>query len=384
MITNFSRNPIPVVCASANAGNANFRYELDVKLMDALSGVFESVFSLKGKPAGDGEYVFNVQKLHAFLSPDLPGFNQDQILLGSASKRRWKATIKEWWGETVATERITRETEPKDILMAGLSFLHWPGNAFFADNIETNGQFLTWQPNNKRVTPDQQEYLYYLTTNQAYTILYIHGMVTFTDGTTAIIPSKSIAGATDKLCIVPVGYTQLALADIDPEKVVKKYSIWVNKSADPTALENRSEDRTYILDHQYYKHARYFLYQNSLGGFETLRCTGKFTDKIEVLQQEGQRVLPANYGPNQASYFPYGTRYDYGMEANAGALDAESKRHLIEFLISEHRYEILPEGFVAIRLLKDKEDLVKDYETMPEFEFEYKYAHQNPAYSLLK
>src|SRR5699024_1526775 len=163
--------------------------------------------------------------------------------------------------------------------------------------------FLTWQPNNKRVTPDQQEYLYYLTTNQAYTTLYMHGQATFSDGTTADIPSKSIIGATDKLCIIPVGYGQLGLADLDATKTVKKYSICVNKSADPTALENRSEDRTYVLDHQYYKHTRYFLYQNSLGGFETLRCTGKFTDKIEVLQQEGQRVLPANYGPAQASYF---------------------------------------------------------------------------------
>lgn len=380
MIINFSRNPIPLVCNSAFAAQPNFRYELQAKIMNPVSGNYETVFTLKGRPASDGEYVFDVQKLHALLSPDLPAFNQSNILIGDKSLRMWRATVQEWWGTPVATLRSSYDTTPEAILMAGLSFRSWPGNNFFEQNIESYRQFLTWQPAVKTVSPEQQEYLYYLTANQSWGSIYRHGQVVFTDNSTMAIPPINTA-VSDNLCIIPVGFDQMDLASLNPAKKVKKYTVWVSGTSNPAI--GKSEERTYIVDHEYYKHQRYFLYQNSLGGFETLRCTGKFEDNIEVLQQEGERVLPAMYDKGSAAYFAFSTRYDYGFKANVGPLDAASKRHLIEFLISRHRYEILRDGFAPIRLLKDKEALVKDYETMPEFEFEYKYAFQNHAYDTI-
>lgn len=382
MITNFSRNPVLVNCMSANALQANFRFELEIFLKEINGSAYESLVTLKGVPDATGSYIFNIQKiLHAFLAPDLPAFNQNYISKGGQVFRTYKTKINEMFGFPVATVQSSVETAPELVLQGGMSFLDFPAHTFFQQNLEAEGNFMTIQPDGKLVQPGQQEYLYYYTVNQGYIQLFLHAEVVYDDGSTTQMNPLSLVGATDSMVILPVGFTQLGLAGINPAKSVRKYSVFVSKSGDPDSLNGKSKTRTYQVDYRYHKHLRYFLYANSLGGMETLAATGKFEQMVEVFTLEGESIVPPNYDAAATSSFNYSTSYRDIYKANTGHIDVAQKKHLKEFIISENKYEIFDGRFVKIRTKFSKEALAKDFRYVDALEFEYSYAHENQAYS---
>lgn len=376
---NFSKNPVPVHCLTSNQNLPNMRFELDILIQEKGGINYQNVLTLKGVPDPAGNFVFNVQKvLNAFLAPDLPAFNQTTISQAPGMFRRWRGTIKEWYGEPVPTMQSQTQTPVNFVLLGGLNFLGFPGNSYFNDSA-TNGRFLTDQPNGKKVLPGQQEFLYYLTANQNWSSIYLQRQVYYEDGSSASLPPVLYGAPQEGVYIIPAGFNQLGIGAANPAKTVLKYEVWLTKSSSPGGAG--SEKRTYFLDFGYYKHSRYFIYQNSKGAFESLACTGKFEDFVEVSSQEGERLAPVQYSAADSQYFRYNTSYRDTFKANTGHITNEYKRHLKEFLLSENIFEAVAGRFVRIRLKTDKAALVKDFDYLNSLDFEYSYAHENPAYS---
>lgn len=375
---NFSKNPIALHAITANHVNDNFRFQLSIKAYDHAGAELASA-SLKGVPDANGEFVFNAKTfLHAILKPDLPFVNQNQILPGTASFLNWTADLSEYWGTPTASLKSTSRLADNLVLMAGLSFHSFPGNDFIAEHVARDRKFLTWQPDFKLVSPDQQEYLYYLNVEQNMPTVYRQVKAYYTDGTSTSFPAISLANATDKLLIVPAGLQQIGLQTL-PKKV-SSYQVWL--SSDSAGYSNKSEVRTYLVDHNYYKSVRYFLYQNSLGGFNTLRTTGEIEEGLEVDVQEAETVLGDEYSAADSQFFEYGENYQDAVKANTGFIISKAEmQHLKEFLTSKYRYEIVNGRFVRIILNTNRFKLGKSFSHEHSIDFEYRYAHRETAFA---
>lgn len=377
---NFSRNPVAIHALTANHGNPNFKFEFLIKAYNHTAAEIAAV-TLKGVPDAEGKFVLNAQQLlHAQLQPDLPAFNQAQILPGIYSLLQWTADISEFWGTSPLVKYGTTRVADNLVLMAGLSYLDFPGNNFITEHVAQGKKFLTWQPYQKLVSPGQQEFLYYLNVEQNLPTAYLHVKANHTDGTTTQLQPLSLANATDRLLIIPAGYDQLQLGTL--AKKVSSYQVWISAAADSASTLNKSEERHYIVDYHYYKEPRYFLYQNSLGGFNTLRTTGETEEGTEVDIQEGERTVGDEYSPADSQYFSYGATFREKRKVNTGQLlYREELRHLREFFTSNYIYEIIGGRFVRIILEGSRHNLGKSSSSEYFAEFEYRYAHNEPAFS---
>jgi hypothetical protein len=117
---------------------------------------------------------------------------------------------------------------------------------------------------------------------------------------------------------------------------------------------------------------------------DSIRFTGKLESSVEVDKQEAEIILPLDYDPTlNSQYLEYNTSHTRKFKANSGHLTIEEKEMIIEFIISENRYEVVKNRFIKIQLLTDKAKLVKDLEYMNALEIDYSYAHSNPGHSNL-
>jgi hypothetical protein len=374
----FCKNPIPVVVSSANAFQENFRYELDLFIKE--SDEYKKVLSLKGYPSINGDYSFNLKRsVLSYLEADLPAFNQTSITYASKAVKRFYSVVREFYGNPI--EEKGAITSPlKNGFYGGLSFVDWPGNTFF--NMGEVRPFLTHQAPVKKVTRTQQEFLHFLADENFTFGFWLYGKIYFTDGTTLTTNLKFSASAKDKVAIIPAGFAQLGIATLAPSKTVKKYTLWCGNNIAPDAATHTTEERTFILDDRYFPTERFFLFQNSFGFMEVVRFTGKFESSIEIDGQEAELTLPYQYDPTSDSEFiEYNTSFTRKFKANSGHLTSQEKMNLVDFLVSENRFELLKNRFVRIILQTDKHKILKDLEYMNSIEFDYIHAHSNPAFS---
>jgi hypothetical protein len=370
-----SKNPIAVQLITANYQQPNFRFEVDIRVKNDVGNDYSTLCTLKCFPDTSGYAVFDARQILATcLSPDFPAFNQAAISTCVNIIKSWKPVIKELWGDP-PTVRSLSDPTPNQVLMGGLSFVDFPGN-----NILEQNKFLTWQPNNKIVSKDQQEFLYYNTIGKSLLNIRVHINAHFSDGSESI-QHLSRPLSSEGILIIPSGYSQLQLETLFPGKTIEKYTIWLNESDDPASQSKRSEERTYQVDFDYYKQVRYFIYQNSFGSIETLRCTGNISRDNQFDKLTGKRILSAEYSPADMQYFDFDVKNRPVIKCNTGQLYRAWKDHLQEFYQSGFIYEIVGNRFIPVVLVSDKLKLSDLLDNTHADEFEYRYAHENNAYS---
>jgi hypothetical protein len=364
-----SRNPIVVQANTEHGALDSFKFELFVKENTEL------IVTLDGSPDQDGVMLFQVEQLlDKVLSYDLP--DPAQIKACPNLLKEFTFLKKETYGD-VAT--VIESEEKFYVQKGGLSYLDFPGNTFFTSNRK---KFLTWQPDKKFVSPEQPEWLFYNTLNNDFDNLYRHCKIYYTDGSYSFATPELKGSAQNKILSIPVGL--INMANLDAGKMVYKYTVWVSKSDDPNSDTGKSEERTFVIDYDYYENDRLFIFQNSLGAFETIRCVGRAEQSIEVSSQTGAGSVPANYIGQTPKYLNINSSYRDIMKVSTGNMNKVWRNHFAhEFLFSENRFEFINGKFVPIVLATDKIIFNKDSEYLTGLTFEYMYAFDNYAYSII-
>jgi hypothetical protein len=275
-------------------------------------------------------------------------------------------------------------TNSQFCLKAGLSaddYAGWKDN-YFTTYLDEHLPFLTNQQNDKEVSRNQTEYLYFLVNFLPKpTALKLRVKVYFNDGTDVVYTLKTLNSVQQySVYSIPVGFTDLGLESY--ENIIKKvvsWDIWVNNNTD-----NRvSEIRSYIVDEHFARNERQIIFSNSLGGYDTLRVTGVASDTLKVTKQTGERELESNYLPSASDMFVNGVEGRPEMSVNTGFLDADQISYLQEILLSEDIYILTKDGFVPIiltdeSLLKNQDNVDIDSRT-----FTFTYGKKEMAYSVL-
>jgi hypothetical protein len=233
-----------------------------------------------------------------FLNWDIPTFRQAAITKDTSIILKYELRYAEIYG-TPAVHKAVAISAEKYAMLAGLDFVDYP-NAYYVTHgvikyITDQNKFLSWQPIVKRTTPTSHEYLSYIIDAASITSLKLNCTCHYSDGTSETINVLTQTGtARYEVYRFPAGYGQLNIDNlftIPAGENVSSYDLWLTSQADAVLTEYR----TYKVDHLFYRSQKQYVYQNSIGGIDTLTCTGEREYTIEVERQVARNVLPDYY-----------------------------------------------------------------------------------------
>lgn len=264
------------------------------------------------------------------------------------------------------------------------------GTSFF-DRMQYDKNFLTWQPNNKKISISQTEKLYWLawknTLNNTSCKLRFT-LHTYDDtGMIAVIVYSAPFNITYlETYELHVGCARLnALYNFDlyfhdqgADGVPgQSYDVEVITATTPALAI--SEKRTYIVDLTEYPNTLEFLFLNSLGGYDTVRTTG-----IGELEPTQERTFVTCAYPKEFDvYFKQKKQVFVDgaqkMKVNSGWLTIEQYNWLQDFFLSDEVYEIKNSKLYPVVLTSQSATKATDEQSPAYFvEFEYEYsAHES-------
>lgn len=131
----------------------------------------------------------------------------------------------------------------------------------------------------------------------------------------------------------------------------------------------------YLIDRAPTRWMRYFVFRNSLGGFDTLISRGRQTTELET----DRYVAEMNSDGEQEAWL---NEAWYKYTQNAGAMLPQYREYLAEFLLSTEVY-LLRENYSLQRVIvrTEKAPLAADGDPRPVFSFEYTAVTKDQFYS---
>ena len=275
----------------------------------------------------DDEAVFDLRE---YFKPELSVEFKQTAFVHENCCRQFMIQFSEYYGNPPVPEATTDESI--NVLLGTVP--KWKQHEFravyanFAAWLSAN-IFLSWYPSQpKRVLPDQPEVLYFIAPSSAtYSPAVV---ITYSDGTTAShSPSISIAAQTLEVASLPVGYTALGIAAVNPSKQAVSYTVTIG-----------GKTRSYLVDHTPYNDVRYIIFRTSLGGYDVLACTGEADALSERTAKIAERVYD-QLAPERISRYAYNIELKEVETVNTGWLQANEKRWLNDLMISEDVWEML-------------------------------------------
>jgi len=373
--------------ASATTGadavvNSNFMINLDVWV--EISGTWERAGAISIPPDANDRAVFYIDKLLlANIYPSIPDFGEATIRHLDALVLKWKAIFAESYGDTSVFKK-TSTTEEHYALRAGFAFTDFPGIDYWDTWLPANKKFMTWCPNNKKIEfPYSEEYLHYLVISA--TTLNLKVKCYYSDGTDQTLTVLTSAGvAAKQIHRIPAGYFQLDIGanfTIPAGESVTKYDLWLEDQDDIVI----SEVRTYISDPVYFRNNREFIFENSMGGFDTIRCRGETEYNVDTSAVETESILPDYWGLSsfdKKGKFAIDLNYMRdGSVVRTGYLTKAELLWLKELFLSKFVYEVRNLKHIPVIVQPGSFKLYTTNDDLFALEFEVKDAFEQNNYS---
>jgi len=352
----------------------NFVVALDVYLETTYkSGTYVKVSSQELTPI-DNYANFDIHDcLHAYLTKDLPDYAANTITRCNNILKRYKIRYSEKYGDDPEYQQLT-ESDVCYILKGGLSHIENSYTTFYIDAyLIDEMKFNTWQPRTKTVTKAQQEYLYFMVGSTTTTIK-LKAKHYYTDGTTNTVTVTTKTGTAEyELYTIPSGYNQI----ITPTsgKTVAKYEVWIENQSDVV----KSEVFTYKLTDKEVIDQHYFLFENSVGVFDTFRATGVHTEGAKIESRVSQHITQMDYDYKDHSFDKHDTSSQQTFSVNTGFLTLEQSQWLQQLFESKLVYEDVYGKFVPIVIKTDTIVVDESRLNARAYQFEYYYAFNNKA-----
>lgn len=369
----FSKNPIPLqLIAELPDTKPNLTFLCEVWIeKDYLSEDFTKVAVLEQPADSNGSTTFEVQTiLDAQLKPYFPEGKETILSRADSVFKRFYLRYTEKFG-TPPVEGAYTQADIRYVILGGLSFEEYSRNTFFSSYLPTKKPFFTWEPVQKNVFADQLEYLFYMPDSFALGTFQVNCQVTYADNTTdTFIAFTATEVKRYELYCIPAGYTELNLAARQPSKQVASWQICVISNSQVI-----SEVRYYTLNTNYTLRRRYFLYLNSLGGYNTLCVTGKAIVELEPKGVTLEKILPITYRSSTGE-IEYVRKYaEQTLKLTTAALTPEQLQAFSDFVISEsiilYRPGRTPYSYVGGVLDAKSIKVVDESETNNSVSFEF-------------
>jgi hypothetical protein len=372
----FSGNPV-VLSLDAGAAyrddpttkpNLSFVCQVHVE-QPYLSGNFVALGQALEQPADEqGRTTFEVQELlEPFVSPQLPTIGGVPTRADGVFCRFYLR----YYERTTDGDSVASTVETNYLVHGGLDHTEAATGTWF-DGYQTQRRpFLTWEPITKKVLPDQPEYLYFMvpTDSQGPVNFALRQRLHLVDGTHRDVTIAERTGVAFEIFCLPAGPAQLEVAQQEAAagQLATRYELSV---VDATGAP-LSEVRTYVLDRRPCPVRRYFLYANSLGGWNTLVCRGRVARDLATKTTSSENARPAGYDPLRGDYTISRRTGLTTLKCYAGARTSVQLVADQDFLLSE-RVVLLEGGRYLAGQVKDRTVTVLDEdETRRVLQFDY-------------
>lgn len=168
----------------------------------------------------------------------------------------------------------------------------------------------------------------------------LYAGVTFDDSSSDLI-TIAIPQPVFGLISVPGGYRQLGLDLRNPGKVPTKIDLTMTVN-DGSGEIQYSDTRTYYYDTRFSQYNRYFLFQNSLGGYDTLRCRGVNDFETKTGRQTALHTRTVDTDQNRGTIeMTYAQEERIWTMRTGWMLTIEDMNWLRELLLTNYAAEVL-------------------------------------------
>lgn len=371
----FSRNIIDYTIPAADINltdRSDLRYLLEIKKPTYFgSTTYESLRILEGREKPPyttqgtliyegARFAFNRGRggiLDSLLEYTKPIRKQQNIRAILSQILPYQLTAQVMRGTPV--QNTTTITPPFYAIKAGLSTEDFAvhSDTFWTDFQATHRKFLTWRPDNQKVVMGQEEYLHFA---MNFTPLpsEIRLRVQFRNYGSEATAADTVMSITNvplySVICVPVGPDIVGM-DTDYDY----YDVWLSDQNNTRI----SEVRCFQLDKNYAAFERGLLFANSLGGWDTLRCTGRAVQTFNVNQAVAQREKSKKNDVEYSDLLLINTEGSRTITVSTGYFSRDSEEHLRwlgDLLLSEECYWMTDKGHRPIQIvnnsLTDAED----------------------------
>jgi len=236
----------------------------------------------------------------------------------------------------------------------------------------TNKYFLTKMPQDRNVLPGQKILLKWLQLSSSPGII-------LNIETLRIINNSPDTQLIQSSVMSPAQY-QVYQFDVSPVRHnmasdIVSFRVWLTNSASAII----SEIRTFTIDRNYYNNTRYFIFKNSLGGFDTIQALGYYRSDEEYKRERISVQLPPNYNLYHRETKVVSISQQTVFKVNLGFLNLHGAGRekwvnaVRELYSSTEAYELVDSELYPIDILTDKQKLFENDNYLPDF-FEMEYA----------
>lgn len=213
--------------------------------------------------------------------------------------------------------------------------------------------FLTWQPQTRRVSYHEPQWLRYV----ALKVCSVKVKAYFAEVDPVTVTLKELAEQTQYSLDLNYGRIR-GLFDRQPTY----YDVWVAAGGERLSFVQR-----YVLREEDVDTTDFFVFENSLGGFDTIRFTG---DRKEVAEAESRNAV-FDGDTNE-----YGVDYSKAWTKYTGYIpDERTRLWVLDFFSSSRRYHLGADSLNRIFVTKPKLEATSG--EAAGYEFTFAYSHQS-------
>jgi len=384
LVRNELQHIVPAMDPELFPDRSAMKYFLDLNLPEfPLSTTFETMLTLEGreKPpiqsGGAQVYegcAFRLEEiLFGQLSVTLPSKNVSQ--LSAVASLTTPYVIR----EKIEPSLWDKSQPVRYAMRAGIAVRDFVGygHSFFSRYQAEKMQFLTWQPNDKTISPTQKEYLYFLLNMSPMPEeIRLRVRITRADGSREIMTKSTIEGLRPfQVVCCPVGPADLGL-----ESNVVKFEAWLSDIAN----QRFTEVRAYYIDRRDHAFERFLLFSNSLGGFDTLRLLGQSSQETDVTKTTSNKERPAGKGLDFSELQVIAVSENSGISLTTGFFEKQAETYLDylrELMLAEVILMDTDFGFEAMNLITNNLEYAKDRPGLVERTFELSRTYSDKNYS---
>lgn len=239
------------------------------------------------------------------------------------------------------------------------------GVANFSDTPSNflQANFLTWQPQVKKVSFYQPEFLTYYAVSNCNAKLTAH----FADGSSQSLTLAALTAG--KAYTIPLQYSTVKTL-LATESLPVYYDVWVETSAGVRL----SYVQRYVSYNPVNEDEQWFLFENTLGGLDLFRASGKTT----LLADHTHNIAEID---ELAEEYQVDTTRKYAK--NTGFLDNYERRWLLDFFPAKKKYIYIDQSLRQVVVLESDVSYVAG-ELPSNFNFTYKYCSDKPLLNLIR
>lgn len=275
------------------------------------------------------------------------------------------------WASDLANIRI--------VIKGGVAKEKFDRNNFFINYLVDNKSFLTWQPAGHFIGKKEFRYLTYFHHYDTTPELKMKARVVFLDGTEETVVKDFPALTESLLFHLPASVSHIS------DVLIDNRDIWYYDISVVDADDNvyAAVYRMYV-DYRNYYHAFEFIYHNSLGGMNTMRVRGEWSEEMQrnytdvqqaVVYGDDAKMLPTENAVVNISKFEI-------YKGDAGWFNTKDMQDSIkDMLLSDSIYRILHNRWLRVVQLQKSQPMGESDDTKWSFPLQWRYTFDNTNFT---